>query len=44
MSQPDLAAMPLGGELKPRESVNGHRIGVDSGHVAENMTGGGFGQ
>ena len=29
MSQPDLAAMPPGGELKPRESVNGHRVGID---------------
>ena len=35
MSQPDLAAMPPGGELKPRESVNGHRVGIDPDHVAE---------
>jgi len=35
MSQPDLALVPPGGELKPRESVNGHRVGVDTGHVAE---------
>ena len=31
--QPDLAAMPPGGELEPRQRVDGHRIRVDAAHV-----------
>ena len=35
MAQPDLAAVPPGGELEPRERVDRHRVGVDAADVAE---------
>lgn len=39
MAEPDLAAVPLCGELKPREGIDRHRVRVDPGHVAEDDTG-----
>jgi hypothetical protein len=35
MAQPDPAAVPPRGELEPREGVDGHRVRLDSVHVAE---------
>jgi hypothetical protein len=39
MAQPDLAGVPTGGELKPRESIDGHSVGLDTAHVAESHGG-----
>ena len=35
MPQPDLAGVPAGGKLKPREGIDRDRIGLDTAHVAE---------
>ena len=35
MAQPDLAAVPPRGELEPNEGVDGHQVGLDAAHVAE---------
>ena len=35
MTQPDLAAAPPGGELQPREGVDGRHVGLDAADVAE---------
>ena len=35
MAQADLAAKAPRGELKPSEGVDGHRVGLDAGYVAE---------
>ena len=39
VAQPDLAAMPPGGELEPGERVDGHRVDVDTADVAERNAG-----
>jgi hypothetical protein len=44
MVKPNRAAVPLRGELKPREGVHRHRIGLDGPHVAQQLGSGVLGE
>ena len=39
MEQPDLKAVPPGGELEPREGIDRHCVGADAADVAEGDVG-----
>ena len=39
VAQPNLAAVPPGGELEPSQRVDRHRIGLDTAHVAQDDRG-----
>src|SRR5829696_3459636 len=39
MTKPDLATVAPGGELKSRECIDRHRVGLDSRYVAESDVG-----
>jgi hypothetical protein len=44
VAQAHLARVPSSGELEPAECIDGHGVGLDAVHVAQNDVGSAFAQ